>query len=128
MEDHVLNGRKILVVEDDFSGRLYLGKVLEKNGALVLTAPNGAEAVEIVKQNPDIEVVLMDIQLPVMNGYEATVEILKIKNDMIVIGQSAYSLGYENDKVTAAGFTDYIEKPIMPGSVIAKIMKHLAKR
>ena len=69
MENEFLKGKKILIVEDDFSSRLYLNKILEKTGAMLLNAGDGNEAIDIAMSNPDIDIILMDIQLPVMDGY-----------------------------------------------------------
>ena len=69
MENEFLKGKKILIVEDDLSSRLYLNKILEKTGAVLLNAGDGQEAVNIALNNPDIDIILMDIQLPVMDGY-----------------------------------------------------------
>ncbi|MGE5419075.1 MAG: response regulator, partial [Chloroflexota bacterium] len=88
----ILKDRKILIVEDDFSSRLYLNKILEKTGAILLNAGDGGEAVRMVISNPEIEVILMDIQLPVMDGYMAAEKIREIRNDMIIIAQTAYGL------------------------------------
>ena len=120
-----LSGRKILIVEDDFSGRLYLNKILEHRGAVLLNAVTGLEAVNIVRENPDIDLVLMDIQIPVMDGYKATHEIRKYRPDLIIIAQTAYDKAGENSKFSESGFTDYIIKPILIEELIRKLVLYL---
>ena len=71
MENIYLKGKKILIVEDDLSSRLYLNKILEKTGAVLLNAGDGREAIEVATTNSDIDIILMDIQLPVIDGYGA---------------------------------------------------------
>jgi CheY-like chemotaxis protein len=123
-----LKGFKILIVEDDFSSRLYLNKILEKAGAILLNAGDGEEAIEIAHSNPDIELILMDIQLPVMDGYLATEKIREFRNDIIIIAQTAYGLLGEMEKISAAGFNDYIIKPILSKVLIEKMLVNLERR
>jgi CheY-like chemotaxis protein len=122
MKDAILKGCKILIVEDDMSSRLYLNKILEKTGAIIFNAGDGEMALNIVKQQPDIDVVLMDIQLPVMDGYQSAKKIWEIKEDMVIIAQTAYGLISDTEKIISAGFNDYIIKPIMSRSLIDKII------
>jgi CheY-like chemotaxis protein len=113
MEDKALNGHKILIVEDDLSSRLYLNKVLEKTGAILLNAVNGREAVDIAVSEPDLDIVLMDIQLPVFDGYVATKMIREVKKNLIIIAQTAYGLHGDRENFLNCGFNDYLIKPIM---------------
>ncbi|MEI6048916.1 MAG: response regulator [Bacteroidota bacterium] len=85
MGNELLKGKKILIVEDDFSSRLFLNKILEKAGAILLNAGNGQEAVDSALTNPDIDIILMDIQLPVMDGYASTLKIREFRKDVIII-------------------------------------------
>lgn len=121
MNTEILKGRNILIVEDDFSSRLYLNKILEKTGAVLLNAGDGSEAVTAVMNNPDIEVILMDIQLPVMDGYLACRKIHEIRKDMIIIAQTAYGLQADRQKLSESGFDDFIIKPVISDRLIEKI-------
>ena len=125
MENEFLKGKKILVVEDDLSSRLYLNKILEKTGAVLLNASDGKEAVDSVSSDPGIDIILMDIQLPVIYGYESAAMIRKIKKDMIIVAQTAYSLMGDREKILASGFDDYIVKPIFPNQLIEKLVNIL---
>jgi CheY-like chemotaxis protein len=128
MENELLKGCRILIVEDDFSSRLYLNKILEKSGALLLNAVDGKEAVDIFIKFPDIELILMDIQLPVMDGYQSTEEIRKIRKDVIIIAQTAYGLLGDREKFSDSGFDDYIIKPIMSQALIDKLILNLEQK
>jgi CheY-like chemotaxis protein len=128
MENEFLKGRKILIVEDDLSSKLYLNKILEKTGALLLNASDGQEAVDIALSNPDIDIILMDIQLPVMDGYKSTEKIREFRKDMIIIAQTAYGLLGEKEKIIDSGFDDYIIKPILSQNLIEKLVSNLAKK
>ena len=128
MENEFLKGRRILIVEDDFSSKLYLNKILEKTGALLLNAGDGKEAVDLVLKNPDIAIILMDIQLPIMDGYQSTEEIRKLGKDIIIIAQTAYGLLGDREKYSDSGFDDFIIKPIMSQALIEKLVLNLMRK
>ncbi len=105
-------GRTILIAEDiDFSF-LYIETVLKRTGAQILWAQNGRQAVEMVRTTPAIDLVLMDIYLPVMNGYDATKEIKALRPDLPVIAQTAFVLPSDVKLCYAAGCSGYLAKPI----------------
>jgi len=128
MENEYLKGHKILIVEDDLSSKLYLNKILEKTGAILYNAGDGKEAVDFVIKNADIEIILMDIQLPVMDGYMATESIRKLRDDIIIIAQTAYGLLGDREKFTISGFDDYIIKPIMSQTLIEKLVNNIKRK
>jgi CheY-like chemotaxis protein len=125
MENESLKGRKILIVEDDLSSRLYLNKILEKTGIILLNAGDGKEAIDFVIANPDIDIILMDIQLPVMDGYKSTEKIREIRENIVIIAQTAYGLLGDKEKILDSGFDDYIIKPIFAQNLIEKLIAHL---
>jgi hypothetical protein len=125
MENEFLKGKKILIVEDDLSSRLYLNKILEKAGVNILNAGDGQEAVNATINNPDIDIVLMDIQLPVMDGYTALSKIREVRKDIVVIAQTAYGLLGDKEKILNSGFNDYVIKPILSQNLIEKLVANL---
>jgi len=127
MENENLKTKKILIVEDDLSSRLYLNKILEKTGASLLIACDGKEAIEAARANPDIDIILLDIQLPVIDGYGAAKIIREFRNDVIIIAQTAYSLLGDRERIIASGFDDYIVKPIFPQQLIEKLTNSVRK-
>jgi CheY-like chemotaxis protein len=114
-------GKKILVVEDDFSSKFYLNKVLEKSGAEVYNADNGKDAVDLIKKTPEIDLVLMDLQMPVMDGYAAIKLIKEFNSKVIFIAQTAYGLIGDKEKIVSSGFDDYLIKPITYNQLIEKL-------
>jgi hypothetical protein len=116
-----------LIVEDDLSSRLYLNKILEKAGAVILNASDGQEAVNVALNNPDIDVILMDIQLPVMDGYTSLNKIREFRKNIIVIAQTAYGLLGDKEKILNSGFTDYIIKPILSQNLIEKMITNIKR-
>lgn len=127
MENEFLKGRLILIVEDDLSSSLYLNKILEKTGARLLNAGDGEEAVDIAYRNSDIDIILMDIQLPVIDGYTAANKIREFREKIIIIAQTAYGLLGDKEKILDSGFDDYIIKPILPQNLIEKLVFNLSR-
>ncbi len=128
-EKNLLEGMldtRILIVEDDESSYYYLKTVLEKAGVNVLHAANGQEAVEMCLSNSNIKMVLMDINLPILNGYEATKIIKSHLPEMPVIAQTAYAVAGDREKVLEAGCDDYIAKPIQVKELMNKMRKFLS--
>lgn len=117
--------KTILIVEDVDSNYQYLETILQSTQANIIRAVDGLIAVEYCKDIPDIDLVLMDIQLPVMSGYEATRQIKKIRKDLPIIGQTAYALTTDETKVLEAGCDDYIIKPIFINKLLEIIEKFI---
>jgi CheY-like chemotaxis protein len=128
MENEFLKGKKILIVEDDLSSRLYLNKILEKAGVIILNAGDGQEAVTIAFNNPDLDIILLDIQLPVLDGYSALIKIREFRKDIIIIAQTAYGLLGDKEKILNSGFNDYVIKPILAQNLIDKLVTNLSKK
>ncbi len=128
MENEFLKGKKILIVEDDLSSRLYLNKILEKVGVIILNAGDGQEAVNIAFNNPDLDIILLDIQLPVLDGYSALIKIREFRKDVIIIAQTAYGLLGDKEKILNSGFNDYVIKPILAQNLIDKLVTNLSKK
>ena len=103
---------KILIAEDDAISRIYLSLLVKNICREILEVETGYSTVEICKSNPDIDLILMDIQMPGMSGYEATQKIREFNKDVIIIAQTAFALGGDREKSIAAGCNDYISKPI----------------
>ena len=123
-----LKGKKVLVVEDDLSSRLYLNMILKKAEVITLNATDGQEAVDIALANPDIDLILMDIQLPVMDGYTTARKIRGFREDLIIIAQTAFGLMDEKEKIMESGFDDYMIKPIISQVLLEKIKSNLANK
>ena len=118
-------GFTILVADDDSISRLLLKGVLSAQNATVLLAENGRKAVEKVETEPAINVVLMDMKMPVMNGYEATVRIKDIRSDLPVIAQTAFADPSEKEAAKNAGCDVVLSKPINPEKLLAEIQKYV---
>lgn len=128
MKRELLIGKKILIVEDDYSSRLYLNKILEKTGAELINAGDGQEAVNIVSADPGISIVLMDIQLPVMDGFVASRKIKEISKDIIIIAQTAYGFQADRKRIIESGFNDFVIKPILSDTLINKMVTALQEK
>lgn len=107
-----LKDLKILIAEDDKTSYTLLSKHLQKISKEILHAITGVEAVEACRNNPGLDLVLMDIRMPQMNGLEATQQIRQFNKDVIIIAQTAYAFSGDKEKAIEAGCNDYISKPI----------------
>ena len=115
----------ILIVEDDATSTLLLQRNLKGQNITIICAENGWEAVELVEHHPEINLVLMDIKMPVMNGYEATRLIKEQRPDLPVIAQSAFTSNEEREKARKAGCDSFITKPINKTELLELITKQL---
>jgi signal transduction histidine kinase len=124
------NNRKdlvIFIVEDDKHSELYLTRLLSPFSKKIFNAETGTEAIEICRSNPDIDLVLMDIELPEMDGYEACRQIRQFNKNVIIIAQTAFGLAGDREKALDAGCDDYISKPIHSKLLIGLIDKYFGK-
>ncbi len=112
--------KNILIVEDDPYNMEYLKEILTIGGLNFLTAINGKEAIQISYKEP-IDLILMDIRLPDLDGYEVTRQIKKYKPDLVIIAQTAYVSNEEIQKARDAGCTDYISKPTNKNILLSMI-------
>jgi PAS domain S-box-containing protein len=121
------SNQHLLLVEDDNISFQYFRAILEYTNINIVRATNGLEAIKMLKENDNINLVLMDIRMPKMNGYEATREIKKIRPEIPVIAQTAHALYGEKEKATEAGCDDYIAKPIKTTVLYKVLEKYLHK-
>ena len=112
--DPVLQGRKVLVVDDDIRNIFALTSVLEQQQMDVVYAENGKDGIEILRSTPDVDVVLMDVMMPEMDGYEATRSIRRLKKfrSIPIIALTAKAMKGDREKCIEAGASDYIAKPV----------------
>jgi CheY-like chemotaxis protein/signal transduction histidine kinase/methyl-accepting chemotaxis protein len=113
-KNRLFAGKKVLVVDDDMRNVFALAKVLKEKEVNVLRAENGKVGLDLLKSNPDIDLVLMDIMMPVMDGYEAITEIRKLEEfkEIPVIALTAKAMKKDQDKCMEAGASDYLSKPL----------------
>jgi CheY-like chemotaxis protein len=117
--------KTVLIVEDDFYNAKYLKEILANTGLTIIHTAYGKEAVDIaLKQS--IDIVLMDILLPDIDGYEATSRIKQSKPAMKIIAQTAYALPEEKEKAISAGCIDYISKPIKKEMLLLMMHTYLS--
>lgn len=112
--NEVLNDKKILLVDDDIRNIYSLTNALEDEGVQCIIAENGREALEMLQLNTDVDLVLMDIMMPEMDGYEATAEIRKTERfrKLPIIALTAKAMKGDKEKCLAVGMSDYISKPV----------------
>ena len=123
-EENQIKDLKVLIVEDDEISKLLITIAVKKFSKEILKVGTGFEAIEACRNNPDIDLVMMDINMPEMGGYEATEQIRKFNKDVVIIAQTANGMQSDRDEAIAAGCTDYVSKPVNIASLSALIHKY----
>ncbi len=118
---------KILIAEDDHVSEMLFDRTVKIFSREILYVRTGVEAVEACRNNLDIDLVLMDIRMPEMDGYEATRQIREFNKDVIIIAQTAYGMTGERKKATDADCNDYIAKPIKKEELMGLIHKYFGE-
>ncbi len=114
-------GKNILIAEDIELNFLYLRELLKSTGVMIIRAQNGKEAVQYCMEDHKVDLVLMDLLMPVMNGYEATRQIKQFRQDLPIIAQTAYAISEDRSHAISAGCDDFVAKPIGKEDLFRKI-------
>jgi PAS domain S-box-containing protein len=121
-----INESLILVAEDDETNFYYLNALLTREtGAKVLHASNGREAIDLFKANPDINLILMDIKMPEIDGFEATRQIKLLSSNVHIVAITAYAMSGDEERIIAAGCDGYLSKPLNRKSLLEKVGEFL---
>ncbi|UCH13614.1 MAG: PAS domain S-box protein [Bacteroidales bacterium] len=124
-EEYDWSNKTILIVEDDLMGCEYLKEIMEPTNVKILLVENGLEAINKVKSNKNINLVLMDLRIPKMDGYTATSEIKKLNPELPVIAQTANALPEDKIRAEKAGCEDFITKPIKRLEFLSTVNKYI---
>ena len=114
----------ILVAEDEITNYKFIERLLKKTNIKLLWAKNGVESCDLIKQNQNIDLVLMDIRMPFMDGYEATRRIKAMNKKIPIIAQTAYALEYEREELLKAGCDNFISKPFSETDLLSIISSY----
>ena len=128
MENHNWSDKTILIAEDEKINYLFLKAVFEKSGARILWARNGQEAIDICQDHQGVDLVLMDLKMPVVDGNEATRQIKGFNPAIRVIAQTSFSYKNDRDEAQAAGCDGFLSKPVKPMNLLATVEKFLNGR
>lgn len=123
--NHLLTGKTILIVEDDFISFQYLESILQETNAALIHVKNGEDAIEVCQMNTKIDLVLMDIQLPFMDGCETTRKIKLFRKNLPIIAQTADVMPEDKIRCFESGCDDFIGKPIDPDELVGLISKRI---
>ena len=115
---------KILIAEDDEVSEKLLEMIVEKFSKKIYVAKTGFEVLDVCHNNLDLDLVLMDIKMPEMDGYEASRQIRLFNKDLIIVAQTAYALDGDREKAMEAGCNDYISKPILKDQLLEVMSKY----
>jgi len=127
--DESLDGRKVLIIDDDMRNIFSLTSALEQHGISVVFAENGLEGIEKLQANPDVDVALVDIMMPGMDGYETMQEIRNIPRyrDLPLVAVTAKAMKGDREKCLEAGATDYVSKPVDVDQLLAVLRVQLSR-
>jgi len=118
--------KQILVVEDDESSAYLLGVILKETGARVDYTTDGEEAVAFVRKHPETDLILMDVQLPQMDGLTATRKIKDISDRVVIFAQTAYAFSIDQHQAELAGCDEFMTKPLNPTILLEKMDGYLS--
>ncbi|MGC9374044.1 MAG: ATP-binding protein [Bacteroidales bacterium] len=117
--------KTILIAEDEPNNYFYIEEVLKRTKAKLIRATNGKEAVRLFKKHQNIDLIIMDIKMPEMDGFEATKQIKALNKNIPIISQSAYAMPVEIEKGYLLGINEYITKPVNPKKLLSVLNKYL---
>ena len=117
-------GLTILVAEDDEYSYLFIENIFKKIKVNLLRAINGKDAIRLMKENPTVSLILMDIKMPELNGYDSARQIRQFNKTVPIIAQTAYAMSGDKEKAIEAGCNDYITKPINRNKLIQLVQKY----
>ena len=118
---HMKTQKTILIAEDEYSNSFFLEKMLNKQGFQTFVVSDGMQAVDVCKTNASISMVLMDLKMPELNGFEATREIKANRPSLPIIAITAFAMSNDEGKALAAGCDDYIAKPFTQELLLEKL-------
>jgi CheY-like chemotaxis protein len=123
--NNIWTGKTILIAEDEIVNYMFLEVLFEETGATLIHACDGQQAIDAVKNNSNIDLILMDIKMPNVNGLDATRQIKAIRSQLPIIAQTAYAMQDDEYKALQAGCNEYISKPIDANKLIGLMKKYL---
>lgn len=126
-EDFNWKDKTVLIVEDESINVMFFEELLELTNITIIAAENGETAIETVKNNDNIDIILMDIKMPGIDGFEATRQIKQLKPSIPVVAQTAHALESERKKCFLAGCDEYLSKPIDSVRLLSTMKKFLDK-
>ncbi len=123
--DYNFLGKTILIAEDDELSRYFFEKALKKTRANLFFVSDGMEALRMIEENAEIDLVIMDIRLPKMDGIEATLKIKALNPELPIVIETAYAMDTMRDEALKSGCDEFITKPIRIETLLSILKKHL---
>lgn len=127
-EEYHWNNKTILIAEDDENSYMFIKEILRKTGVHIIRSENGKQVTDMVQKYEEVDLILMDVLLPEVDGYEATRNVKKLFPDLPVIAQTAFAMDGDKEKSILAGCDDYITKPLNANNLLAKINQFIHRR
>lgn len=121
MKKYNWKDKTILVAEDETINFHFIHETLIDTNAIIIWAKNGVELLEKLKTNSNIDLILLDIKMPIMNGYEVLEKIRILNLNIPIIAQTAYAFPEQENNLIIQGCNDYISKPMLPDTLLKKV-------
>lgn len=128
MKKYSWDSKKILIAEDEETNYLFVEAILEDTNAQLIWAKDGKDVLDLIDKHDDLDLILMDIKMPEMDGLTATRKIRQTNKDIPIIAQTAYAMSEDKTKCLNAGCNDYLAKPISHNLLLATIEKYFTTR
>lgn len=122
---NIWTNKTVMLIEDDEVSQMLIKETLQNTGIQLLTCSSSQEVYQTIKDNPNIDLVLLDILLPDENGYILASYLRKLHPALPILAQTAYAMAHDREKCLEAGCNDYITKPIKPDILLRTISKYL---
>jgi hypothetical protein len=124
-DEYNFSDKVILVAEDEDANFIFINEVLEETGAKIIRAKNGQEALELFSDNPNVDIILMDIKMPILTGIDVTIAIRKFNKKVPIVALTAYAMTGDKERCLAAGCNNYISKPIRRNEILTLISEYV---
>lgn len=122
-----LSNLSVIIAEDDETSKMLFGVIFKNTFSQIIYTKNGQETIDLCRENPETDLILMDIKMPGMSGYDATREIRKFNSNVVIIAQTAFGFTGDKEKAIEAGCNDYIAKPINKEELLLLVQKYFGR-
>ncbi|MEA2041903.1 MAG: response regulator [Bacteroidota bacterium] len=119
---------KIIIADDEKLNQTIFSKIFKGTNSVILYADDGKQVIDLIERFSDIDLIFMDIQMPLINGLDATKAIREFNKDVVIIAQTAFAYTYDKDFTQKQGCNDFINKPFTGKTILEVVKKHIPEK